>query len=93
MPALVGAAIALVGLGNDDISLVSADSEAGSLGVAGYIVCCAALGVVLELLMIVVRFLNIGLINIKSTIFLTVVSSLTLITTIQRLGAFYDCFV
>ncbi len=75
MPALVGAAIALVGLGNDDISLVSADSEAGSLGVAGYIVCCAALGVVLELLMIVVRFLNIGLINIKSTIFLTVVSS------------------
>ena len=40
---------------------------------AGYVVAIAGLAIILEVLVIVLRFLNIGLINLKSKIFLAIV--------------------
>ena len=41
---------------------------------AGYVIAIAALAIIIEIVMIALRFINIGLINLKIKIFLIIVS-------------------
>ena len=87
LPALVSAAVAIGYVAGDasvseslnqngtTASLISPDTY----GSAGFVVGIAALAIIMELLFIIVRICNIGLINLKVKIFLIIVSSSELI--------------
>ena len=80
LPALIAAAVAVGYVAGDaslratvnqtDASLVSPNTY----GSAGFVIGIAALAIIMELLFIIVRICNIGLINLKVKIFLIIVS-------------------
>ena len=84
LPALVAAAVA-VGTANLDGNLSAAINELNgtdnrlealqreTFGSAGWVIGVASLAILIQVLMIVLRFCNIGLINLKINIFLIVV--------------------
>lgn len=75
LPALIAVCIALGTLISGNIALVPSDHlQTGTLGSSGCVLAVTALSMVIELLLIVVRICNIGLINIKVKIFLIAVS-------------------
>ena len=72
LPALVAAAVAL-GEGNGE----NDDTEDRELRAAtGVVIAFAALAILLEMSVIILRFCNVGLVNIKIEIFLVTVSSI-----------------
>ncbi len=76
VPALVGANRALTGLKYEDIGLVPIDTEVGSRSTARYIVWCAVIGLILEVVLSLVRLLKFAeVINTKSKIIISIVSS------------------
>ena len=80
MPALIAAAVSVGYVAGDaqlretvnqtDANLVSPNTY----GSAGFVIAIAALAIIMELLFLVVRICNIGLINLKVKIFLIIVS-------------------
>ena len=66
---------------NPDLDLV----DLNTYGSAGYVVAIAALAIIMELLFIIVRICNIGLINLKAKIFLIIVSVQKIICSLKSL--------
>ena len=62
------------GSGNSSQSPTSPLVDPNTYGSAGFVVGIAALAIIIELLFIIVRICNIGLINLKVKIFLIIVS-------------------
>lgn len=91
MPALIAASVGLSDVDSisDSGDSDSADSSTNPtaqepdldvtrsevLGAAGFVIAFSALAMLLVLLLIIVRFCNIGLVNIKIKVFLIIVSS------------------
>jgi hypothetical protein len=88
VPVLIAAAVALATLrGNsDNIGRIDDVPDGGDLtelrdntyAATGVAIAVACFGIIYEVLFIVLRFLNIGLLNLKSKILLVVVSSPTM---------------
>lgn len=82
LPALIAAAVSLSDVDSisDADSMESAGNETADVtrsevrGSAGFVIAIAALAILLSLLWIVIRFCNIGLVNLKVKIFLIIVS-------------------
>lgn len=77
LPALVAAAVAIGFVAGDDQLRQAVDASLVSpntYGSAGFVVGIAALAIIMELLFIIVRICNIGLLNLKVKIFLIIVS-------------------
>lgn len=79
LPALIAAAVSLSDASSVDVeSPVNNQSDDGvSLaavyGTNGFVIAFAILAILLEVLLIVVRFCNIGIVNIKIKVFLVIV--------------------
>ena len=81
LPALITAAIALGTSGTvfsssgGSSNVTTASIESGIIGSSGFLVALTILAVVMEILFIVLRICNIGLINLKISVFLIIVST------------------
>ena len=83
LPALVAASVAVGTLANLDSSVTealnnateTADLERNTYGSGGWVIGITGLAIILEVVLIILRFCNIGLINLKIKVFLIIVST------------------
>ena len=72
---IVPSALSLARIHEVDESLVKSDVRSLSLAWSGIVIAAGVVGVALELAIIVLRFLNIGFVNLKINYFLLAVST------------------
>ena len=76
------------------IAVVNSDLvDPNTYGSAGFVVAIAALAIIMELLFIVVRICNVGLINLKVKIFLIIVSAQSVIRPLKIVHALTHAYL